>query len=77
MNNRLFGAYIRNYREGRGLPLKARAFTIIMLWSTIGLTVVIFIDEGWLRVLLLLIALAVTFHVASLRPKERCDLGRE
>ncbi|MHC1681260.1 MAG: YbaN family protein [Methanomassiliicoccales archaeon] len=77
INNRLFGTYIRSYQEGRGLPLRVRAFTIIMLWLTIGSTVVLFIDEGWLKVLLLAIAMVVTVHVASLRPKERCDLGRE
>lgn len=77
INNRLFGAYIRSYREGRGLPLKVRAFTIIMLWTTIGLTIMVFIDEHWLRGLLLVIALAVTVHVASLKPKDRRDLGRE
>ncbi len=71
INNRLFGTYIRSYREGRGLPLKVRAFTIFMLWLTIGLTMVFFIDEDWLKVLLIAIAVAVTVHVASLRPKER------
>jgi len=71
INNRLFGAYIRSYREGQGLPVKVRVFTIIMLWLTIGLTIVIFTDDSWLRVLLLMIAGAVTVHVASLRPKNR------
>ncbi len=71
INNRLFGTYIRSYWEGRGLSIKVRAFTIIMLWLTIGLTVVVFINEDWLKVLLLAIALAVTVHVASLRPKKR------
>jgi len=71
INNRLFGAYILSYREGRGLPLKVRAFTITMLWLTIGLTVVIFVDSVWIRVLLLAIAAAVTVHVALLRPKQK------
>jgi len=71
INNRLFGTYIRSYREGRGLPLKVRAFTILMLWLTIALTMAVFIDEDWLKVLLIAIAVAVTVHVASLRPKKR------
>lgn len=70
MNNRLFGTYIRSYREGRGLPLRVRAFTITMLWLTIGLTALFFVNETWMRILLLFIAAAVTVHVASLRPKE-------
>lgn len=77
IDNRLFGAYIRSYREGKGLPLKVRAFTITMLWLTIGLTTVLFADRMWIRALLLVIAAAVTLHVALLRPKERCERGRE
>ncbi len=77
VNNRLFGTYIRSYREGRGLPVKVRTFTIAMLWLTMGLTIVLFIDDDWLRLLLLAIAVAVTVHVASLRPKDRRDPGRE
>lgn len=71
ITNRLFGAYIRSYREGRGLPVKVRAFTIIMLWLTIGVTVALFIYEDWLKIVLLAIAVVVTVHVASLRPKNR------
>ena len=70
MTNRLFGAYIRSYREGRGIPLRVRALTITMLWLTIGLTALFFVNETWMRILLLFIAAAVTVHVASLRPEE-------
>lgn len=70
MGNRVFGTYIRNYQEGRGLPWKIKAMTIILLWSTIGLTVVIFVQELWLRLLLLVVAAAVTVHVASIGPRE-------
>jgi len=71
INNRLFGAYIRSYREGRGLPLKIRVFTITMLWLTIGITVIFFVDSTWIKFLLLAIAVAVTVHVSLLRPRER------
>lgn len=70
INNRLFGAYVRSYREGRGLPWMVRVFTIIMLWLTIGVTVLVLIDGLWLRLLLLGIAAAVTVHVALLRPRK-------
>ena len=36
MTNRWCGAYIRNYREGRGIPLKQKVLTILLLWLTIG-----------------------------------------
>src|SRR3990170_1059368 len=36
INNRLFGEYIKNYREGKGIPLKTKAFAITVLWATIS-----------------------------------------
>jgi len=73
-NDRLFGACVRSYREGRGLPLMVRAFTIAMLWLTIGLTAVIFIEGMVVRAVLLAIAVAVTVHVTLLRLKERGEI---
>jgi uncharacterized membrane protein YbaN (DUF454 family) len=35
LNNKLFGSYIRNYREGRGIALKAKVITLCLLWITI------------------------------------------
>jgi uncharacterized protein len=66
LNNRLFGAYIRNYREGRGMTLRSKVFTISMLWLTIGLTVIFGIDQLWLRLLLIGIASGVTYHLLSI-----------
>jgi uncharacterized membrane protein YbaN (DUF454 family) len=39
INNRIFGTYVRNYIEGRGMPIRIKVFTIILLWATIGTTV--------------------------------------
>ena len=39
INNRIFGAYVRNYIEGRGMPVRIKMFTILLLWLTIALTI--------------------------------------
>src|SRR4030067_2086272 len=36
INNKWFGAYIRNYREGRGVPLRTKVFAVTVLWVTIS-----------------------------------------
>ncbi len=54
--------------------MKIRAFTITMLWLTIGLTAVIFIEGMVVRAVLLAIAVAVTVHVTLLRLKERGEI---
>jgi uncharacterized membrane protein YbaN (DUF454 family) len=66
MNNRFLGGYIKNYREGRGLPMMQKVCTIGLLWTTIILSIVFAVDAWWGRALLALIAVAVTLHVATL-----------
>jgi uncharacterized membrane protein YbaN (DUF454 family) len=68
MNNRWCGTYIRNYTEGRGIPLKVKLFTIFLLWATIGIS--IWLVANWIvTVILLIIAAAVTLHIIFIRAK--------
>ena len=46
MNNRYLGGYIRNYREGRGLPMMQKICTIGLLWTTITLSMVFAVCSG-------------------------------
>jgi uncharacterized membrane protein YbaN (DUF454 family) len=70
MGNRIFGAYIRNYIEGRGMPVKVKLFTIILLWATIGVSI-------WLTaklivtIILLIVAIGVTLHIIFIRARHK------
>ena len=35
LNNKRFGPYIRNYIEGKGIPLKIKLYAISIIWFTI------------------------------------------
>lgn len=63
MTNRWCGAYIRNYREGRGIPLRQKVLTLALLWTTIGASACFAVSNGWVRLLLLAIAAGVTLHL--------------
>lgn len=65
--NRWCGAYIRHYREGGGLPLKQKVFTLLLLWLTMGSTAWLAISAWWLRVLLIGIAVGVTIHLVRIK----------
>ena len=65
IHNKYLGSYIENYRSGKGIPLKTKIFAIVMLWFTIGLSVVFIIPRLYLKLLLLGIAMAVTYHICS------------
>ena len=65
--NRWCGEYIRNYREGRGIPLKQKVLTILLLWLTIGYAALFVISLWWVKLILLVIAVGVTIHLVSIK----------
>lgn len=67
MTNRWCGAYIRNYREGRGITLRQKTLTISLLWLTIGYTVWFVLSLWWVRLILLGVAGGVTFHLIRMK----------
>ena len=66
VNHRILGVYIRNSRNGGGMPRRAKAITIVLLWVSIGATMIWTAKTWWLRVILLAIAAGVTAHVVRL-----------
>jgi len=73
LSNKWFGSYIKNYREGKGIPLKVKVYTISLLWVTILFSAFFVISIFWVRVVLILIAVGVTIHVLTIktyRPKD-------
>ncbi|MHA1254271.1 MAG: YbaN family protein [Promethearchaeota archaeon] len=71
LNNKILGAYIRNYIEGKGMPIKVKIFTVSLLWTTILISAFLFIQILWVRIVLIIIAIAVTIHVILIRPKNK------
>ncbi len=67
MNNKWFGNYIKNYLEGRGIPLKFKIFTISLLWITILFSIYYVIDIFWIEVILFIIAIGVTIHIVTIK----------
>ena len=67
INNKWLGNYIKNYREGKGVPLKVKVLSISLLWITIGYSVFFVVNIFLIRVILILIAIGVTIHIISIR----------
>jgi uncharacterized protein len=67
ISNRLFGDYIRNYLERRGIPVKVKASSLALLWISIGCSAAFATDTLWVRIILIVIAIGVTTHVLFLR----------
>jgi len=72
--NRVFGVYVRNYIEGRGMPIKIKIFTILLLWLTIGLSITFGVQNIVLRIVLICIAIGVTVHVGLIKKRKVEDI---
>ena len=70
LNNRLFGFYIRNYIEGKGMPLMMKLFTLILLWLTIGISIWIGTQNLAVRIILALVAAGVTVHIITIKTRK-------
>lgn len=66
VNNRVFGEYLSNYREGKGLPMKVKIFTLGILWVTVIYSAFYIIDILVMQFLLIFVAIMVTMHLVLL-----------
>ncbi len=67
INSRLFGPYIRNYREKRGMTLIHKVLVLILLWSVIITTMIYGTEHIWVRILLAIVAIAVSTHIFMIK----------
>ena len=67
IGNKLFGRYIKNYRNGRGIPAHIKIFTILLLWTTIILSIFYVVDLMAVRIILALVAVGVTIHISLIK----------
>lgn len=71
INHNRLGPIVRPYLEKDGLPPGVKPKAIILIWISIGISVVFFVPLWWVKAMLLLIALGVTAYV--LRMPVRAD----
>ena len=67
IGNRWLGDYVRNYRDKRGLPLRIKCLAIASLWMTVAISAIWATDLPAVRVILLAVAVAVTWHLLAIR----------
>lgn len=67
LNNKWFGTYIKNYNEGKGIPIKVKIMAISFLWITILASIFFIIEIFWVEILLLIIASLVSIHIVLIK----------
>ena len=73
LTNNLFGEYIRNYTEGKGLTKKTKITALTVLWATIVFSTVFMLNRLLpanlllpLQLIMIAIAVAVSIHILRL-----------
>ena len=60
INNRYLGSYIRNFRDKRGMPLRAKVVTLVILWPTLAVSAWAK-PVWWLWLMLLAVGIGVSW----------------
>ena len=66
MQNRVLGTYIRNFKERRGMPVRAKVVTILILWTSL-LGSAYRVDMGGVRLALGIVCIGGTGVILKLR----------
>ena len=64
MTHRVFGSYIRNYREHRAMDTRTRASILVALWLTLA-TSAYLVGSLAVRLMLAAVGIGVTIHLLS------------
>ena len=67
LNHKYFGTYIRNFRENKAIPLRAKIISLLLMWGTMLYSIFFLIPLVWVKILLFLIAGGVTYHKLSVK----------
>ncbi len=73
LTNKLFGKYIRDYKEGKGLPMKTKITALSLLWITIALSTVFMLNQLLptqlvlpMQLIMVTVAIVVSIHILRL-----------
>ena len=67
LSHKYLGPYIRNYRENKAIPLRAKIISVTLLWGTILFCIFFVVPLWWVKLLLFCIAAGVTYHILSFK----------
>lgn len=69
LNSKVLGEYIHNYTEYRAIKRKAKILTIILLWITLGISIIA-VNNIYIRMFLLLVGISVSIHILVIKTLE-------
>lgn len=66
------GEYVRNFRENRAIPVRAKVVSLVLMWATMLYCVFGLLSAWWwVQAVLLVVAVGVTWHILSFATLKR------
>ncbi|WP_368641502.1 YbaN family protein [Castellaniella ginsengisoli] len=75
MSHRILGPYIRDFQEGRGIPLRSKCIALALMWPSLALSAW-FMPVPWARWFLLIPGIGVTIYLWRLPTRPAGKAGR-
>ena len=68
ISHKLFGHHVKNYREGKGMPKRAKGMAFLFIWGFVLFAVAVGIPDHllWAKIITSLSAVTGTGYIASL-----------
>ncbi len=70
LSNKLFGPYLRDFEQGKGIPLKAKVIAVAMLWTSMAFAIYQ-TRSLLLSGLLCMVGIGVTAYLCAWLPTRR------
>lgn len=67
LSHKYLGPYIKNYRENKAIPLRAKVISLLLMWGTMIYCIFFLIPLPWVKILLFLVATGVSLHILSFK----------
>lgn len=67
LSNKYIGKYITDFREGNGITRMTKISSLVTMWLAVGSSVIWFIPIMTIKILLMIVASAVTYYLLSLK----------
>ena len=67
LSHKYFGPYIRNYRENKAIPLRAKVYSLLLMWGSVLYGIFFLLPLTGVKILMFLVAAGVTWHILSFK----------
>ena len=65
LNQKRLGPYIRNFREHKAIPLRAKIVSVSMVWITLTYCAISISEQIWIKAMFILLAIGISVHILS------------